>query len=102
MPDGKVEKIESLPSAIIHYIRQLRENTADTTEGAFFLSRFSFDKSGTGNFGFNKVDKPMWAEQIPAEAWEKDLQAYPRDGAHTPDWLLDAVRGKLDGQKVSE
>lgn len=95
MPDGTEEEIKSLPTALIHYIRQLRINTADEEEGAFFLARLTFESNGNGNFGFNKLDKPMWAEQVAKETWEKDLQNFPRSGAKTPDWLIDAVSGKL-------
>lgn len=93
--DGSKENIQSLPTALIHYARQLKMNTADPEEGAFFLARFAFESSGTANFGFNKTDQPAWASQVPASEWKADIEEFPRSGANTPDWLIDAISGKL-------
>lgn len=93
--DGASERISSIPTALVHYTRQLKKNTYTPEEGGFFLAKFVFDAAGTGNFGFNKSDKPMWAAQVPVDEWEKDLAEFPRPGAATPDWIIDARRGLL-------
>ena len=97
--DGSTEKIESLPSAIVTYVRQLKKITADPEEGAFFIARFTFAANGTANFGFNRTDQPAWAAQVKPEEWRTDVEEFPRSGAHTPDWLIDAIAGKLRGPK---
>lgn len=93
--NGKTERIKSIPTAIVHYTRQLKRNTYTDEEGGFYVAKFMFDSSGTGNFGFNKTDKPSWAAQVPVDEWEKDLKEYPRPASQTPDWLIDAINGKL-------
>lgn len=93
--NGKTERITSIPTAIVHYTRQLKKNTYTEEDGGFFVAKFVFDSSGTGNFGFNKDDKPSWVAQVPVEEWEKDIKEYPRPASRTPDWLIDAINGKL-------
>lgn len=99
--DGTRENIESLPSAIVPYVRQLKKLTADPDEGAFFLAKFTFAANGTANFGFNRSDQPMWAGQVAPEQWRADVEEFPRSGAHTPDWLIDAIAGKLHTKRGS-
>lgn len=93
--DGKPERITTIPTSLVHYTRQLKKNTYTPEEGGFFLAKFVFDANGTGNFGFNKSDQPMWASQVPVDEWEADLKEYPRPGSATPDWIIDARRGML-------
>ncbi|WP_182171726.1 hypothetical protein [Flaviflexus equikiangi] len=93
--DGESTRITSIPTAIVHYTRQLKKNTYSKEDGGFFIAKFVFDATGTGNFGFNKSDKPMWAAQVPVDEWERDLAEFPRPGSATPDWLLDARLGRL-------
>lgn len=93
--DGKSERITTIPTSLVHYTRQLKKNTYTPDEGGFFLAKFVFDAGGTGNFGFNKSDQPMWASQVPVDEWEKDLEEFPRPGSATPDWIIDARRGML-------
>lgn len=92
---GKKERLASIPTAVVHYTRQLKKNTYDADEGGFYVAKFSFDSLGTGNFGFNKSAQPSWASQVPVDEWKKDLEEFPRSAPQTPDWLIDAINGKL-------
>ncbi|AZN30231.1 hypothetical protein EJO69_07875 [Flaviflexus salsibiostraticola] len=100
--DGETERLTSIPTSLVHYTRQLKKNTYTPEDGGFFLAKFVFDSTGTGNFGFNKQDQPMWASQVPVDDWKKDLEEYPRPGSATPDWLIDATTGRLVGSAAEE
>lgn len=95
-------QIGAIPTSLVHYTRQLKKNTYTPEDGGFFLAKFVFDSTGTGNFGFNKQDQPMWASQVPVDEWKKDLEEYPRPGSATPDWLIDATTGRLVGSAAEE
>lgn len=93
-PEDNHVRIPAIPTGVVHYARQLKKNTAGE-DGAFFLAKLEFSPNGQSKFGFNKTDQPMWAAQVPAEEWKAELAEYPRTSEYTPDWLLDAVSGKL-------
>lgn len=100
-PEGNEQRINALPTGVIHYARQLKKNTAGE-DGAFFLAKLEFTPDGQAKFGFNKTDQPPWAAQVPAQEWKADLAEHPRTSEYMPDWLLDAAAGKLQAAKDGE
>ncbi|MCP2260354.1 Protein of unknown function (DUF4237) [Streptoalloteichus tenebrarius] len=92
------------PPDISQWFHRLRLITYRPGEGAWFTARYRFVREGSyASFEFDRVNEPGWqyltAEREPllARRYADDLLLFPRDPAHTPDWLAAAVhRGHLD------
>lgn len=91
---GDNVRIPHVPTALVHYARQLKSNTATTTDGAYFSCVLDLQKSGRGTFGVNKTSLPPWADKVELEHWKNELANYPRTAANTPDWLVDILAGR--------
>lgn len=43
----------------------------------------------------NTNDAPRWANEVPTEAWQADLDSFPRTDEHIPDWLKMRLEGPV-------
>jgi hypothetical protein len=83
-----------VPTATLHYARQIKRNLAKPNEGAPFSMLFQFTPEGTANVTLNTTDAPPWADAVTHEAWSKEITAFPRSAEHTPEWLRSFLEGE--------
>lgn len=91
--DGEPRTItlKFVPTATLHYVRQIKENTAKPNEGAALSMLFAFEPTGKAQLTINTTTAPPWADSVTREAWEAELAAFPRDAEHRPEWLRDIL-----------
>ena len=65
----------------------LRELTAQPGKGAWYSAVFTMDRAGTFNVEFDYDTKPSFPYKIDDEDYREDLEAFPRDPEHIPDWM---------------
>lgn len=90
--------INLLPTAILHYVGQLKKVLHREGTGAPFVLVFEFDPRGKANVTINLNEEPRWAHQVPAAVWRDDLAAFPRAAENIPQWLT----AKMEDVKSEE
>ncbi|SHE44558.1 glycohydrolase toxin TNT-related protein [Streptoalloteichus hindustanus] len=90
------------PADISQWFHRLRLMTYRPDEGAWFTARHRFVRDGShASFEFERVTEPRWRylsadrEPLLARRYAEDLLLFPRDPAHTPDWLSAAIHRSL-------
>lgn len=86
MRDGGRPYVDAPPS-VIEAARELRGLSYREGPGTWFSLRYLLDPPTRYTVVFNHDFDPMWNPEIPAEVWRTDLEVYPRDEEHTPEWL---------------
>ncbi len=79
--------VNLLPTAILHYVGQLKKVLYREEVGAPFVLVFEFDTQGKANVTVNLNDEPRWAHQVPPKVWRDDLASFPRSPENIPEWL---------------
>ncbi|KFZ79700.1 hypothetical protein ED92_20180 [Amycolatopsis sp. MJM2582] len=76
-----------IPDEVRQSLLRLREGMHEPDKGTWFSSRVIIDAPGTIYVKYNYDWDPLWNPSIATEGWARDLEAFPRDEAHIPDWL---------------
>ncbi|MFT3944254.1 MAG: hypothetical protein QM705_10605 [Ancrocorticia sp.] len=85
--------IDLLPTSILHYVAHLKKLLYKPEVGAPFVLRFTFSSDGQANLTINTTDEPRWAEQVPANVWQADLESFPRTQENIAQWLQARLEG---------
>ncbi|SEE63306.1 TNT domain-containing protein [Ruania alba] len=101
-----------VPTEIAPDLRALRAATADRRAGAWLSVEIDAQRGGDVRVNRNDDRRPYWnsttasmldapaAPPVPDERrWLADLQRYPRDRAHLPDWLNP---GEVEGEAAAQ
>lgn len=91
LTDNRVANIRVIPTAVIHYLRRLKQNRAAAGETPFYLALLRLKNTGEGTLDLNGTAEPTWADAVPPEQWRHEIAAFPRAGSDMPDWLLDRI-----------
>jgi hypothetical protein len=62
-------------------------------KGTWFTAEFTLTQEGHFSTDFDFDNEPDWKIPAGAVAYARDLQDFPRDSEHTPEWLRSAVAG---------
>ncbi|WP_182049693.1 hypothetical protein [Changpingibacter yushuensis] len=87
--------IKFMPTAVLHYCNQIKEDQYRPGEGAAVAVVIEFNRDGKASVTLNLHNKPRWADKVTAQAWKKDLIRYPRNEEHIPAWMKELMS---DGQ----
>ncbi|MET0236599.1 MAG: hypothetical protein ABW224_18265, partial [Kibdelosporangium sp.] len=68
-------------------LAELRKEMYQPGRGTWFSMRLVLDPPDAYTVHFNFDLDPGWEPPVPPEVFRRDLQAFPRDDAHVPDWL---------------
>ncbi|UFU06033.1 TNT domain-containing protein [Ruania halotolerans] len=112
--DGHSHWIE-VPTALAPDLRELRSLTADRQTGAWLSVTIAAHRGEAARVTPNYDRRPYWnstgvsmldvpsAPSMPPipdqRRWLADLQRYPRERAHLPDWL---TPGEVEGEAVAQ
>ncbi|MFF2552663.1 hypothetical protein ACFVUS_16775 [Nocardia sp. NPDC058058] len=79
----------SAPLLIMELFAELRSATYQPGKGTWFTVRCSIDRSHAWTMDFDYEGEPAFNPQLTPDAFALDLEYFPRDTAHTPQWLSD-------------
>lgn len=80
-------RLKVVPTAILHYMRQLKKLRIASGEGPFFTIVIQAVKDGQGSVSLNAEAQPPYADQVSDEQWEKELEIFRASGHPIPEWL---------------
>ncbi|MEU6749315.1 hypothetical protein ABZ914_24095 [Spirillospora sp. NPDC046719] len=86
MQDGTGRPVE-MPRDILGMAAELRSIMYRQDRGTWMSMRVMLDPPGSYYTAYNNDYDPRWEPDIPAEAYDQDLAAFPRAEENIPDWL---------------
>ncbi|MET9492380.1 hypothetical protein [Nocardia sp. NPDC006630] len=88
--DGAAERY-STPRVAWRQFDQLRSAMYQPEVGTWYTARYVIDRSGEFTIEFDYEHEPDFVPPLTAGAYALDFEHFPRDDAHTPDWLRDKL-----------
>lgn len=86
MPDGTEPPVVP-PRDLNVVLAKLRMLCYQPGRGTWFSARVSIDPPGRIFYNYNMDYEPVLTEPMDAEHYAADLEMFPRDPAHMPEWL---------------
>ncbi|GGC97119.1 hypothetical protein GCM10011512_25160 [Tersicoccus solisilvae] len=66
--------------------------------GTWFSAVLTVTAAGKADASYNYDDEPTWPFPVDPQVYATDLEAFPRDDAHLPEWLRQKVRDHAAGR----
>lgn len=85
-PDGKVNS-PTLPFAVYGALDALRAAMYREGAGTWFSATFRVTAAGSATAEFDYEGEPRWDVPPAPGVYVADLESYPRDAEHIPEWL---------------
>ena len=80
----------NVPSAVIDAVHNLRKAMYQQGRGTWYSATLVV-VDGHGSVDFNFDREPNWDSRVSPLSYVRDLERYPRDGDHIPDWLAERL-----------
>lgn len=90
-PNGETERKNSSAEAM-DLAHQLRYGMYQDSKGAWFSLTYKILRSGQYNVHFNYDERPSSLFPPSPEEYAADLDEFPRDPEHIPNWLREELR----------
>ncbi|TDQ53752.1 hypothetical protein EV190_103203 [Actinorugispora endophytica] len=75
------------PSEILEKLDELRNGMYTPKKGTWFSARYVITRPGNYRIDYNYDEEPAFTIPPVAGSYKLDLQHFPRDDEHIPDWL---------------
>jgi hypothetical protein len=87
MPDGTDGGDVRLPPEILAEFDEMRSAMYEPGRGTWFSARLVLERGVAPEVTFDFDGDPQWWPPLHPAAFLRDLQAFPRDEEHVPEWL---------------
>ncbi|MFV2195429.1 hypothetical protein [Nocardiopsis sp. LOL_012] len=96
-PDGTAERMRA-PLGVIDPVRELRAGMYQDGKGTWFTLTYTISRPGRFKTDYDYDGRPDFTFYPSAADFARDVELFPRDAGHTPDWLRahldEAARGE--------
>ncbi|MFL1432017.1 MULTISPECIES: hypothetical protein [unclassified Nocardiopsis] len=100
LPDGHhVGRVP--PLALLDELRELRAGMARPRTGTWYTAYYDLERPARYRVRYDHDNEPHFDEPRGNDSYLLDLEHFPRDRAHMPDWLLERLEGGLVPETVS-
>ncbi|WP_327635504.1 antitoxin YezG family protein [Kribbella sp. NBC_00482] len=86
LPSGETQ-LETLPDGLEDHFEELRREMYQPGKGTWLTAKVTVTSTGHFATDFDYDSEPAWSIPVDWAIYPADLAAFPRDAAHTPDWL---------------
>lgn len=81
-----------LPKVVGNDLVRSRQQMYEPGRGTWLSARLTVFPDGEHQVEFNFDEDPAWKPPLHPVAYARDLEAFPRDDEHVPDWLREQLR----------
>lgn len=92
LPENKLARLRVIPSAVIHYMRRIKQIPSERNKVPFLTAILRMEKTGKGNIQVNADTQPQWHDLVQPNDWKTELELYPRAADDVPDWMLEKLQ----------
>ncbi len=93
LPDGSSRRVDP-PDDLDFLLTELRELKNEPGLGSWLSVRLTVDPDGTYTVWFNFAQDPRWDPPLEPAAYQRDLDAFPRDDEWVPYWYRERMAGR--------
>lgn len=97
-PDGTLHPVIP-PPEVSELLSRLRDQMYRENGGTWFGARLVVHPSGTVQGDFDHHGEPQFSSPLDPEDYQDELQLYPRDPEHLPEWLRRHLESDLDAER---
>ncbi len=87
LADGSRVSVKGLPREFFKGFDELRAVTYQEGKGAWLSAAFVLSGQGRVSIDFDYDHEPAWTSPTVAGHYVEEVERYPRDPEHIPDWL---------------
>jgi hypothetical protein len=91
-PDGSTAWIRNVDMDFHDAMRELRHTLYQEGKGAWYTAKAVITRDGQIALDFDYDDEPQWDAPVVPLTYVKDLEMFPRDLEHQPEWLREKIR----------
>lgn len=91
LANGQGAQLKVIPTAIVHYLRQLKKLRTKSGQAPFFAIVMQAKKDGQGSVSLNAKAEPPYADLVPDTQWARELALVKASGHPVPQWLAAKV-----------
>ena len=92
LPENKLARLRVIPTAVIHYMRRIKQIPSERNKVPFLTAILRMEKSGKGNIQINADTQPQWHDLVQPNDWKTELELYPRSQEDVPTWMIDKLK----------
>ncbi|PFG40009.1 hypothetical protein ATJ97_2529 [Georgenia soli] len=89
--DGKETGLAGLPGDVGKALAEMRHASFEPGRGTWFAALVTLEPSGKLTLNLDYTHEQKWSKPLEPGQYTADLQRYPRDDEHTPDWLRERL-----------
>jgi hypothetical protein len=93
LADGSLRRVDP-PEDLAFLLTELRELKNEPGLGTWLSVRLIVDPDGTYTVWFNFAQDPRWDPPLEPAAYQRDLDAFPRDDQWVPYWYRERMAGR--------
>ncbi|MFD3686936.1 hypothetical protein ACFWTE_19200 [Nocardiopsis sp. NPDC058631] len=86
------------PLAVLEVLRDVRSGMYAQGRGTWYTAYYEVERAGGHRVRYDYDNEPYFDEPRDAADYLLDLEYFPRDDEHVPDWLME----KLEGERVPD
>ncbi|QRV02303.1 hypothetical protein JTE88_00630 [Arcanobacterium phocisimile] len=91
LSNGQGARLKIVPTAVLHYLRQLKKLRTEACEAPFFAIVLQAVRDGQGSVSLNAEAEPPYADQVPDTEWAREYALVKASGHPVPQWLVAKV-----------
>ncbi|WP_344685562.1 hypothetical protein [Saccharopolyspora taberi] len=76
-----------LPDGVVALMRTLRARMYEPGQGTWLSVHVTLRRGRAADFRFNFTDDPQWSPPVAPTVFSMDVEEFPRDPQHLPEWL---------------
>ncbi|WP_150243311.1 hypothetical protein [Nocardiopsis quinghaiensis] len=84
------------PLSVVEWMREMREGMYTAGTGTWYTAYYEVERPGGHRIRYDYENEPHFDEPRDDASYAFDLEHFPRDDEHVPDWL----RERLEGDRV--
>lgn len=88
--DGSTPAVNA-PAELDETMTAIRRVMYEPGRGTWFSAKLTLTPPEELHVEFNFDDDPAWWPSVPAGLFERDLEVFPRDEEHIPQWLTEVL-----------
>ncbi|WP_018683729.1 hypothetical protein [Actinokineospora enzanensis] len=99
---GGFGDVGPIPAAVSEGYQELRDLGYEPGRGTWFSAKLVLEQGSAPQPSFDYDDDPRWLPELHPTTFVRDLETYPRDDKHIPEWLRRILEEGMELERAHE